>query len=372
MRVSWRTMHEVCDLHRDPVEIDPLANYMKVGVRSFGRGLVDYGAAPGSEIGKLRFFELQPNRLVVSNIKAWEGAVAITGREESGRVASNRFLTYVARPSTSVEYLRQWLLSTSGLVALGHASPGSADRNRTLSIKGFERILVPLPSREDQDRIIAYFDSVVRLGQRTSQPLAPLLDREWAGETCLVGELVEPVVRTETVEDASIYNLSGVKWYGKGLYPRETKTGRELAAKTVRRIEPGDLVYNRLFAWKQSFALAPAASWASNEFPTFRVKTDRVLPRVLLAALLSPSFTAAVNGASTGSTPTSRNRLKERDFLALDVTVPPMTEQHSLERLLLAADQAEVLDRRATMLAEAVLPAARNEIFTELMARATL
>ena len=162
-----------------------------------------------------------------------------------------------------------------------------------------------------------------------------------------------------------------MKWYGKGLYPRETKTGRELAAKTVRRIEPGDLVYNRLFAWKQSFALAPAASWASNEFPTFRVKTDRVLPRVLLAALLSPSFTAAVNGASTGSTPTSRNRLKERDFLALDVTVPPMTEQHSLERLLLAADQAEVLDRRATMLAEAVLPAARNEIFTELMARAT-
>lgn len=371
MNVAWRTMRDVCALHRDPVDIDSLASYVKVGVRGFGRGFVDYEPALGSEIGKLRFFELQPRRLVVSNIKAWEGAVAVTGDGESGRVVSNRFLTYSSHDITSVEYLKQWLLSTAGTAALAHASPGSADRNRTLSIKGFEQIAVPMPPREEQDRIVAHLDSLARLGQRTKMPMAPLLEREWGGQRYPVGDLVEAVVRADPVDDATTYTLSGVKWYGRGLYTRETKPGRDVAAKTVRRIEPGDLVYNRLFAWKQSFAIATEASWASNEFPTFRVKTNQVLPRVLLAALLSPSFTAAVNGASTGSTPTSRNRLKERDFLALEVAIPPMAQQHSLERLLRAADQAEVLNNRATMIADAVLPAARNEIFTELMARAT-
>ena len=54
------------------------------------------------------------------------------------------------------------------------------------------------------------------------------------------------------------YNILAPDWYAKGLYTKETKYGSEIAAAKVYRVEEGDFVYNRLFAWKGSFALATA------------------------------------------------------------------------------------------------------------------
>lgn len=141
---------------RSPIELDDELTYMPIGVRGFGRGIIDYGPTPATNLGKLRFFDLAPSALIVSNIKGWEGAVAVTKESEAGRIASNRFLQYRARSGVDLSYLRHWLLSDDGLEALGSASPGSADRNRTLSIAKFEAIEVPLPSLVQQERIAGY------------------------------------------------------------------------------------------------------------------------------------------------------------------------------------------------------------------------
>lgn len=351
----------VCAPRRTPVDIDPLAEYVKAGVRSFGKGLFSYEPAMGADLGKLRFFALEPNRLVISNIKAWEGAVALSSPNEVGRVVSNRFLTY-ASETASLSYLREWLLSAEGNKALQAASPGSADRNRTLAATRLELVSVPLPPRPEQDRIANHLESLAHANRDMGEPSRAFQAIE-SGVLTPLSELIRPVTRTERVRGDATYAMSGVRWYGQGLFVRERKTGDELAATTVRRIEPGDLVYNRLFAWKQSFALAEAPGWASNEFPTFRIDEDRVRPRVLLAALLGDTFTDAVNQASTGSTPTSRNRLKERDFLALSVRIPPSTQQAAAERALRIADRAVALEQRRNALAAALAPAARNEIF---------
>ena len=74
MKVDWVTMEEVVELVRAPIEIEPDALYQQAGVRGFGRGLFSYEPVPGAELGRMRYFGLEPNRLVVSNIKAWEGA----------------------------------------------------------------------------------------------------------------------------------------------------------------------------------------------------------------------------------------------------------------------------------------------------------
>ena len=41
----------------------------------------------------------------------------------------------------------------------------------------------------------------------------------------------------------------------KGLYVKEEKYGSEIRAKSIFKVEAGDFVYNRLFAWKGSFAV---------------------------------------------------------------------------------------------------------------------
>lgn len=366
MKVEWVPIGELLDLQRRAVDVRAESIYQEIGVRSFGRGLFVKPPLVGAELGDKRVFEIREGDFVVSNVFAWEGAVGVAAKEHDGLIGSHRFMTWTPRSDVSVEYLRHYFGSEAGVSSLGKASPGSAGRNRTLSIKNFERLVAPVPERGDQDRIAEHLTRIAATsgGTRRAQ-VTSLSQRDFPGETTRVSNLVEPITRQERPDAAMSYRMQGVRWYGEGMFTRETRVGADLPS-TVYRIEPGDLVYNRLFAWKQSFALADRAGWASNEFPTFRVDTAKVRPRVLLAALLSPSFTTAVNQASTGSTPTSRNRLKERDFLSLPVTIPRAEHQPAIEASLLLVDQLKPLLSRTDRLSAAILPAARNEIFNSM------
>lgn len=377
MTIHFSPIHRLLHLERRTVEVAVDRTYTEIGVRSFGRGLFVKEPLSGAELGDKRVFHIHPGDLVVSNVFAWEGAVAVADRTHSGTIGSHRFMTWAPQrqDEADVRYLAHYFASEVGLEQLRQASPGSAGRNRTLSIKNFENINVPLPHIDEQRRIAAHLDAVEGASAQAranvdarSQLVGNVRNGSWGGERLRVGDLVDAVTRPVAVRDDHIYRLHGVRWYGQGLFVREQKLGRDLSAKTVYRVEEGDLVYNRLFAWKESFALADEVGHAfvSNEFPTFRVRQDRVLPRYLLAALLTSDFTAQVNDASTGSTPTSRNRLKEAQFLELRVDVPSIPIQEQAVRALEITDRIERLTSGSEALAQAILPAARNEVFSAL------
>lgn len=125
-------------------------------MRSFGKGLIRYPTTRGEDLSKLRYFSVQPHRLVVSNIKAWEGAVAMTRDGDEALVASSRFLQWeVIDPSAvDLRYLRLFFATPLGLSLLGQASPGSADRNRTLSSQRFLDISIPVPLLDRQRHLV--------------------------------------------------------------------------------------------------------------------------------------------------------------------------------------------------------------------------
>lgn len=373
MTVEWVRFGDVLDMRRVPVEVELDSKYSPVGLRAFGRGIFDYPVALGADLSKVRYFDLPAAALVISNIKGWEGAVAVTALKEEGRIASSRFLTYRPKADLDLSYVRHWLLSDGGMSVLDQCSPGSADRNRTLSRKGLESSLVPLPRLDEQRRIAAHLDRLsqavpANVGTPSSSMVALLRDWRWAGREARVGDLVERVIRAESVEPTAAYRMHGVRWYGDGAFLRETRLGKDLSAETVYVIAPSDLIYNRLFAWKQSFAIVDAGveGHVSNEFPTYRVDETQVMPEFLLSQLLSTAFTTQVSDASTGSTPTSRNRLKERVFETLTVEVPDLEVQRRAVAAMRSADELSVLDRRRQRLAEALVPAARNEIFNAM------
>jgi type I restriction enzyme, S subunit len=146
-------------ISRKPVMIDAAKSYRQIGIYSFGRGIIRRDAVPGAELSKLRYFELPAGALVLSNIQAWEGAIAVSPHETSDFIASNRFLSYV--PTTEdvdVNYLRYYFLSNSGHPLIQRASPGTMVRNRTLGMKAFEDLSVPLPDLEEQKRISSMLD----------------------------------------------------------------------------------------------------------------------------------------------------------------------------------------------------------------------
>ncbi|MBA3431537.1 MAG: restriction endonuclease subunit S, partial [Actinobacteria bacterium] len=160
-------VREIAELRRRWIEPDPTAEYVQIGVRGFGRGIFHYPPTAGLDLGRLRFERVEPGDFVVSNIKAWEGAIDVAGEPEAGCIASNRFLTYRVNPrKADARFLRYYFLSDAGLRLIGRASPGSADRNRTLSIDRFEALEIPLPAIDEQRRIAAYLSRAFELREQ--------------------------------------------------------------------------------------------------------------------------------------------------------------------------------------------------------------
>lgn len=138
-------------LCRRKIVVQPDAAYPELGVRSFGKGTFHKPALTGTQLGGKRIYGIEPGDLVFNNVFAWEGAVAVAGAEDKGRVGSHRFITFVPRPDrVSAHFLCYHFLTQKGLEDLGKASPGSAGRNRTLGLKSLARIEVPVPPLEDQ------------------------------------------------------------------------------------------------------------------------------------------------------------------------------------------------------------------------------
>jgi len=176
----------------------------------------------------------------------------------------------------------------------------------------------------------------------TSWPMAPLRD------------VLRPVSRPEQVDAHTTYRILGAHWYAAGLYTKDVKSGSLIQADKVYRVEQGDFVYNRLFAWKGSFAVATVENdgcYVSNEFPCFVVDEQQLDGRYLYRYFSRQSTWEQALGLSSGSTPTSRNRLKEDKLLAMEIPLPPLDEQQRIvariEELAAKIEEARELRQQA-------------------------
>lgn len=146
-----RPMAEVAPYVRRSVEVDATKRYREVGARSFGKGLFIKPEFNGANATWQKPVWVRAGDLVLSNIKAWEGAIALAREEHDACIASHRYITCVPDAKrTTAGFLAYYLLSSDGLEKVGIASPGTADRNRTLNLGNLGKIDVPLPPRTAQ------------------------------------------------------------------------------------------------------------------------------------------------------------------------------------------------------------------------------
>jgi len=188
--VPKKPLGEIAPLNRRPIVVESDETYPQVAVRSFGRGTFHKPPLNGSEVTWQKPFLVRAGDILVSNIKAWEGAIAVAGAEEDGRVGSHRYLTCVpVKGVASARFVCFHLLTPEGLYEVGEASPGSADRNRTLSAKGFLRIPVPVPEYEKQEWFEVLWDEVDKVRRLHAETITALdalttsiLDKAFRGE----------------------------------------------------------------------------------------------------------------------------------------------------------------------------------------------
>ena len=185
-----RRLGDVAPLIRRPAAVEHSAKYPQVSVRSFGKGTFHNPPLLGSEITWQKPYLVKHGDILVSNIKAWEGAIAVAGPEDDGRYGSHRYLTFVPVDGVATaDYLCFHLLSPEGLYHVGEASPGSADRNRTLSAKAMLEIPVPVPPYDQQlwfGRVLSRVTAARQLRRETTAArdaiIPAILDRAFKGE----------------------------------------------------------------------------------------------------------------------------------------------------------------------------------------------
>lgn len=164
-----------------------------------------------------------------------------------------------------------------------------------------------------------------------------------------VGVFAAQLENKEKVKPESEYRMAGVRWYGEGVFHRETVVGKEQSAKYLYPLKPGAIIYNRLFAWKESFAVVPEdldGYYVSNEFPQFVIDQTIALPKYVYLLFNTKKIIGAVNAASIGSSAISRNRFKESDFLGFKIPVPPLPIQQKIVAHWEAA-QASIITAKA-------------------------
>lgn len=169
---------DVLELQRREVAIDPIEEYRRIGVYSFGKGVFHRDPVVGSELGDYRYFAVEPGDLVLSNIQAWEGAIGFATEADSGTIGTHRFLTYV--PSSEcieANWARWFFLSEPGMTRIRGAAPGSTMRNRTLAITRFEALEIPLPSIEEQRRTSSLLDRALEFTRSVADSLATARSR---------------------------------------------------------------------------------------------------------------------------------------------------------------------------------------------------
>lgn len=146
-------------------------------------------------------------------------------------------------------------------------------------------------------------------------------------------------------QDGERYRLLGVRLYGEGCHVHVEVAGDSLQAPSLTRVQAGDVVYNKMWASKGSFAVvgdAEDGASATSEYPAFRT-TNGADTRYLCHVFQQPRFWRLAKAWSSGST--SRTRLNPKDFLMLPVPLPEAGEQTGIGLILDSVDTAIATSR---------------------------
>jgi type I restriction enzyme S subunit len=148
-----------------------------------------------------------------------------------------------------------------------------------------------------------------------------------------LGDVLQVVSRPITVQPHDEYRLLGIRLDGRGVYHRETKLGSQSSATTLYRVRTGDFIYSRLFAWRGAFGIVPPEfeeAAVSNEFPIFHPSNNGIDPRYLAWWFRLSTTLSLVEDKCSGSTPLTRNRLKEDALLSLRIPLGTLSEQQRI------------------------------------------
>ena len=184
---------DILRLDEEAVPVSPDGQYPQVGVRSFGAGLFAKSALAGTETTYKAFNRLYRGAVVMSQVKGWEGAVAVCPPNLSGWFVSPEYRTFrcvdgEASPAYLAELVRtRWFWSR-----LAAATQGVGARRERTKPERFLSLEMLMPTLDRQLRVVKWVDELHELRRFNAAATAELqallpavLDRAFNGKSAL-------------------------------------------------------------------------------------------------------------------------------------------------------------------------------------------
>jgi len=146
-------------------------------------------------------------------------------------------------------------------------------------------------------------------------------------------EFLKPNRRPYTLGAVEDADLVGMRLYGEGPFFREHKAATKIRKKTHFVIHAGDIIYNKLFAWKGTFGVVPNeldGMFVSDKFPTYELDESKANRDFLRWYFKCPSLWDQAHRMSTGSAALSKLTLNPPRFLDLTAPLPSLPEQRRI------------------------------------------
>ncbi|TRO86736.1 restriction endonuclease subunit S [Glycocaulis profundi] len=360
----------------DWVPVIPDASYKQITARLWGKGLTLRGEVPGSAIAAARQICAKAGQFLISRIDARHGAFGIVPEELDGALVSNDFPCFDIDASKVLPHYFEWYSRTPEFIDLcRRASEGSTNRVRMKEDK-FLRMSVPLPSLDDQyrmverlDRVSMLIDTAKSLRAQAKRDATKLLERlhfEFSsGLEQPLGKYIFLAEDKVEVMSHEHYPQVGIRGFAGGLFFKEATAGSDTSYKSYNLLHSDLLVVSQPKGWEGAVAVTTDIhrGWfASPEYRTFRCRDDMLHPSYLRQFVGTEWFQGQLKKLTRGQG-ARRERLRPEMLTEMMVRMPPISDQ---KRVLLVHERIERMTRPGDSLLtdmDSLIPAMLHETF---------
>lgn len=358
---------EVVEPIKRSFDVVPGVEYHLVGVKWWGKGAFLRESKFGDSIKKTRQYEIRAGDIVYNKLFAWRGGFAVVPDELDGCTVSDKFPTYRLRSEEiRIAYLRVLFRSRALARQAESMSTGMAAMSKfTLNPPKFAELTIPIPSVDQQDKIVSRFEEIdykTNVAQKSQERLyvnAGYLRRaaieSWMAQCSRVrlGELGTLVRRNVRIEEHELYQFITIGMENRGVRFRGEKGGQEVAVKRQCRVRAGDLVFSRIDIRNGAIGFVPMkldGCVVGNDFPVFELNAD-VSREFLEWSFWTAEFREECKRQSAGST--NRKKMTREAFLNLNVPCPSRRIQDDIaNRIRRLSEKVEHISNAAGRTAE--------------------
>lgn len=369
---------EVLSLSDRAISSSQLPEVNLAGVYSFGRGLFKRGPMRPAETSYKTYNRLVCDDFVISQPKAWEGALARVTDQFEGWFLSPVFPTFTADPRRLLPAYLEWYCKRKTVWQdLQILSKGMGARRETVSPEQFLTLEIPLPPLDEQRRIVARIEELAAKVEEIQVAKADIQIKSQAMLRAVFSGIIEGAPRQAMSEVAPLirrpvelkmgeqYPELGIRSFGKGTFHKPSLDYLSVGTKRLFSIRPGDLLFSNVFAWEGAIAVAKLhdeARFGSHRFMTCVATQGVTTSNFLCFYFLTDDGLRKIGEASPGGA--GRNRTLGLEKLArIEVPIPTYSKQLWFNRLRHKVADMLTLQVETAAELDAMLPAILDKAF---------